>query len=89
MEQLIEQKLSEFVDRRQIPGETNPIGVERRQFSNSHDAMRPEVAELAEAIDQYKLRHRRRFITFEELYDVIECLGYHKEGVEVQPSISG
>ena len=40
--------------------------------------MRPEVAELAEAIDQYKLRHRRRFITFEELYDVIATLGYHK-----------
>jgi hypothetical protein len=52
--------------------------VERRQFSNSHDSMRPEVAELAEAIDQYKLRHRRRFITFEELYDVIATLGYHK-----------
>ena len=78
MEQLIEQKPSEFVDRRQSPGEKNPISVERRQFSNSHDSMRPEVAELAEAIDQYKLRHRRRFITFEELYDVIENLGYHK-----------
>lgn len=34
--------------------------------------------ELAEAVDQYKLRHRRRFITFEELYDVIAELGYHK-----------
>ena len=78
MEQLIEQKPAEFVDRRQNPGEENPIGVERRQFSNSYDSMQPEVAELAEAIDQYKLRHRRRFITFEELYDVISSLGYHK-----------
>jgi hypothetical protein len=78
MEQLTEQKPSNFVDRRQSPGGANPIGVERRQFSNSHDSMRPEVAELAEAIDQYKLRHRRRFITFEELYDVINSLGYHK-----------
>ena len=78
MEQLIEQKPSAFVDRRQSPDEENPIGVERRQFSNSHDSMRPEVAELAEAIDQYKLRHRRRFITFEELFDVIDSLGYHK-----------
>jgi hypothetical protein len=33
---------------------------------------------LAQAIDQYKLRHRRRFITFEELYDVMASLGYHK-----------
>ena len=40
--------------------------------------MRPEVSELAEAIDAYKLQHRRRFITFEELYDVIVSLGYHK-----------
>ena len=78
MEQLIEQKPSEFVDRRQSPDEGKPIGVERRQFSNSHDSMQPEVAELAETIDQYKLRHRRRFITFEELYDVIASLGYHK-----------
>ena len=78
MEQLIEQKPAGFVDRRQSPGEENPIGVERRQVSNSHDSMQPEVAEHAEAIDQYKLRHRRRFITFEELYDVIGSLGYHK-----------
>jgi hypothetical protein len=78
MEQLIEQKPSTFVDRRQSSGEGKPIGMERRQFSNSYDSMRPEVSELAEAIDEYKLRHRRRFITFEELYDVIESLGYHK-----------
>ena len=48
------------------------------RYSNSYDSMRQEVTELAEAIDQYKLRHRRRFITFEELYDVINSLGYHK-----------
>ena len=78
MEQLIEQKPSEFVDRRLSPGAGNPIGVERRQFCNSYDSMQPEVTELAEAIDQYKVRHRRRFITFEELYDVIDSLGYHK-----------
>jgi hypothetical protein len=53
-------------------------GPERRQFSNSHSSSRPDVTELAEAVDQYKLRHRRRFITFEELYDVIAGLGYHK-----------
>ena len=39
---------------------------------------RPEVAELSEAVDQYKLKHHRRFITFEELYGVITELGYHK-----------
>jgi hypothetical protein len=33
---------------------------------------------LAEAVDQYKLLHRQRFITFEELFDVVSSLGYHK-----------
>jgi hypothetical protein len=65
-----------FHDRRQ--SEQGPPGVERRQFASSYDSPRPEVNELAQAIDQYKLRHRRRFITFEELYDVIVSLGYHR-----------
>lgn len=66
-----------FVDRRQSAPSGNP-GYERRQFSDSRTAARPEVAELAAAVDKYKLDHRRRFITFEELYGVIESLGYHK-----------
>jgi len=78
MQPLTEQKPVEFVDRRQTPSEVRPDGPERRQFSNSYNSDRSEVNELAEAIDQYKLRHRRRFITFEELYDVISGLGYHK-----------
>jgi len=78
MEQMIEQKGSGFQDRRQSDGKQNPVATERRQFSNSHDSSRSEVTELAEAIDQYKLRHRRRFITFEELFDVMVDLGYHK-----------
>lgn len=73
------EKQSDFVDRRaSFPSSSAPGGVERRQFSDSRNCLRPEVAELAEAVDQYKLRHRRRFITFEELYDVIASLGYHK-----------
>ena len=34
--------------------------------------------DLAQAIDSYKLMHRRRFITYEELLGVIESLGYRK-----------
>jgi hypothetical protein len=30
------------------------------------------------AIDQYKLQHHRRFITYEEMLAVIKGLGYHK-----------
>ena len=69
---------SPFTDRR------SPVAVgavpfsERRQFSNSTDGLSAAAGELAEAIDTYKLRHRRRFITYEEMLSVIESLGYHK-----------
>jgi hypothetical protein len=71
------QSLPSFADRRQTGG-ARKDGGERRQFVDSRQTFRPEVIELAEAVDQYKLRHRRRFITFEELYDVIAELGYRK-----------
>jgi hypothetical protein len=77
MEQLVLQKPAEFVDRRG-DWEPRPDGPERRQFRNGDASHRPEVNELAQAIDRYKLQHRRRFITFEELYDVMLSLGYHK-----------
>jgi hypothetical protein len=69
--------IAPFVDRRQT-GSARKDGGERRQFVDSRQTFRPEVIELAEAVDQYKLRHRRRFITFEELYDVLASLGYRK-----------
>jgi hypothetical protein len=65
-----------FSDRRREP--QGAPGVERRQFSDSRQTSRPEIDELAKAVDQYKLVHRRRFITFEELYDVMMSLGYHR-----------
>lgn len=78
MEPLTQQKPTAFVDRRQSNGADRPETLERRQFQDSRSASRPEVAELAEAVDRYKLLHRRRFITFEELYDVMAGLGYKK-----------
>ncbi len=51
---------------------------ERRQFRDGNRSNRPEVAEFADAVDSYKMQHHRRFITFEELFDVIQELGYHK-----------
>ena len=65
-----------FPDRRQQNGESP--GVERRQFAASRDSQRPEVNELAEAIDEYKMRNRRRFITVEELFDLVMSLGYNR-----------
>ncbi|MCA9114277.1 MAG: hypothetical protein KDA79_04275 [Planctomycetaceae bacterium] len=77
MEPIAQQKPASFVDRRSNTDTPNPGVPERRQFQNTYNEERPEVAELARAVDQYKLLHRRRFITFEELYDVIAGLGYH------------
>lgn len=65
-----------FIDRRNSSSATP--GFERRQFSNSHDGLTEEARELALAIDGYKLAHRRRFITFEEMLNVIKSLGYSK-----------
>ena len=66
-----------FVDRRQnsLPGEP---AIERRQFANTYEDLSPEAAELARAIDGYKLQHRRRFITFEEMLAVMKSLGYRR-----------
>ena len=67
-----------FLDRRSpVAVERMPI-CERRQFGNSHDDLSPDAAELAHAIDQYKLLHRRRFITFEEMLAVVKSLGYSR-----------
>lgn len=77
MQTLTEQNPRPFVERRGT-GESRSGGPERRQFKSTPDASRPEVAELAGAVDTYKADHRRRFITFDELFDVIQSLGYHK-----------
>ncbi len=68
----------EFVERREPRGEGSAPGRERRQFANSHDELSPDAAELARAIDQYKLLHRRRFINFEEMLCIVKSLGYSK-----------
>ena len=68
-----------FVDRRGNGGTSGqPPERERRQFSNSHEALSPDARELAQAIDSYKLVHRRRFITYEEMLAVVKSLGYSK-----------
>ncbi len=52
--------------------------IERRQFADGYEDISAEAGELARAIDGYKLRHRRRFIDFEEMLSVIKSLGYHR-----------
>ena len=67
-----------FIDRRNgDAGKSGPVR-ERRQFVDGHDNLSPEAQALANAVDQYKLMHRRRFITHEELLGVIKSLGYRQ-----------
>jgi hypothetical protein len=67
-----------LVDRRVSGTERKNSGFERRQFSNSYRELSPPAKELAEAIDNYKMLHRRRFINFEEMLAIIVSLGYKK-----------
>lgn len=67
-----------FQDRRNSNVNRSTPGLERRQFSDSHSELSAEAAELGRAIDQYKLVHRRRYITYEEMLTVMKDLGYSK-----------
>ena len=78
MSQVLDNSGEVFVDRRLSTGPSETHDAERRQFANSHEELSPEARELAHAIDGYKMRHRRRFITYEEMLGVITSLGYHK-----------
>jgi hypothetical protein len=78
MPQLLDTPPEMFVDRRHREDALATRGRERRQFSDSHDQLSPAAQELALAIDTYKLSHRRRFITYEEMLEVVKSLGYSK-----------
>lgn len=67
-----------FVDRRNTGVQRRAAGIERRQFTNSYDDLSPPAAELGRAIDAYKLAHHRRFVTYEELMEIIAGLGYRR-----------
>ena len=71
--------LEPFVDRRNYSSHAGAPQRERRQFTNSHEDLSPEARDLAQAIDSYKLMHRRRFITYEEMLSVVKSLGYKRD----------
>jgi len=81
MSQVLGTQEVSFVDRRSEVNVSSKGGRERRQFTDSHDDLSPDARELADAIDQYKLRHRRRFITFEEMLFVVKSLGYDRSTI--------
>ncbi|MBW3596049.1 MAG: hypothetical protein KY475_02100 [Planctomycetes bacterium] len=78
MPSVAEPPLAPFVDRRSTDRSGPSPDYERRQFSNSHDNLSPDARELATAVDHYKLVHRRRFVTYEEILGVVKALGYEK-----------
>ena len=67
-----------FLDRRGPVQLQEQLPFERRQFANTYEELSPDAAELARAIDSYKVQHRRRFITFEEMLLVMKSLGYSR-----------
>ncbi len=70
-----------FVDRRSYDPIPSTPGIERRQFSNSYTELTPDAQELALASAEYKLVHRRRFVTYEEIMSIVKSLGYEKAAV--------
>lgn len=76
--QELEETSGTFVDRRSYDVAGRTPFHERRQFTNSHEELSPDALELARAIDGYKLRHRRRFITYEEMLSIVKSLGYNR-----------
>ncbi len=68
-----------FVERRKGTQQRKSPGLERRQFSDGYHNLTPAAAELGLAIDQYKLANSRRFISYEEMLNVIKSLGYSKQ----------
>jgi hypothetical protein len=67
----------EFVDRRSN-SEDSPVGAERRQFAGNYRDLSPEGKRLSDAIDHYKLRHRRRVINPDELVAILQSLGFRQ-----------
>lgn len=78
MSSMVESPVLPFVDRRNNEPQGSAPDFERRQFANSYEDLSPDARELASAVDRYKLVHRRRFITYEEILGVVKELGYEK-----------
>ena len=68
---------AKFVDRRK-GGDSGNNRTERRQFGSSHIGLSDDGRELALASDQYKVQHHRRYLTCDEMLQVLTSLGYSK-----------
>ena len=59
MSEVMEATQSTRADHHSAEMDPNPAHHERWQFSDSHAGLSLEAGELVEAIDSYKIRHRR------------------------------
>ena len=50
-----------------------------RHYNAGGDRFAQEAEELCAALEQYKLIHRRRYISFEEMLALMHSLGYKRE----------
>ncbi len=78
MSQVLQSPPDTFIDRRSYDVSQRTPALERRQFADAYEELSPDAQELGRAVDEYKLRHRRRFITYEETLALVKSLGYHK-----------
>jgi len=69
--------LDRFPNRRQR-SRSSQDGLERRQFSSNYSELSPAGAELGQAIDSYKVANHRRYVTYDEILQVLSTLGYHR-----------
>ena len=76
-----------FVDRRSASHRTKCPAANAASSPTATTSSRPKPPSSPRAIDGYKLQHRRRFITFEEMLAVIKSLGYEPQliGSRSQP----
>ena len=65
-----------FVDRRANDVSDRSPAFDAGSFPIRMKNFRPRPSNWPCAIDGYKLRHRRRFITYEEMLSVVKSLGY-------------
>jgi len=66
--------------REQNTGYVFPVRPEKKleKCGSFRESALQEAAEIADALDRYKLIHRRRFISFEEMIEILRSLGYRR-----------
>lgn len=84
-----EQHEQELLSDRRQRSRSSQDGMERRQFGSNYSELTAAGAELGKAIDSYKVAHRRRYVTYDEILVVLQTLGYERRPVSVDLTTGG